>query len=123
MGTLKEQMLQEEEQKARQWRFQKIADHLGLSYEEVVQLEPDIEPTMTSDDAQVGWDITFPQDTPKEILDRIGGDFHRVGLPFFQDGSEDAYDDKETEGGFISLSSDFAKRTADQLRKDADENK
>jgi hypothetical protein len=84
MGSLKHQWMDEQFDRQQEINFRKIATYLGLSYEEVEMASPQIEPNLTNDDAVVGWDIMFPEDIPKLILDKLGGEtLHRVDVNFF----------------------------------------
>lgn len=125
MGSLKDQWMDEQFDRQQERKFRKIADYLGLTYEEVEEASPEIEPNQTSDDAVVGWDIMFPQDTPKHILDKLGGEtMHRVDVNFFDDGDDYAEgdyveDDYVDEGGsgFVDMPAEQAMRIAEELRK------
>ena len=76
MGSWKEKAMDEQFNKEQTRRYQKIADYLGLTLDEVESLEPEVEANETNDGAIVGWDIMFSKDTPQAILSKMGGDTH-----------------------------------------------
>jgi len=117
MGSAKEQM----HDNAIEKRDRKIADHLGLTYDELSETEFEME----SDDVHAVSLITFSDSSPKEILNKIAdlkeGRSVEIETSVFTDGdfSDDfsSEDFNTSESGFVDIHPDTAKAMADAVKK------
>lgn len=66
---MSEQFIEEQNEKFRAL----LADHLGISIEELDQYGGEIEERTGNDGAVYGHYIRFDSDTPKEVLEKING--------------------------------------------------
>ncbi|MCY7324394.1 MAG: hypothetical protein LH660_21985 [Phormidesmis sp. CAN_BIN36] len=74
------QQLEEMQEK---WRDQKLAAALGISYDDLLELEWSLDPNEGHDGALHGYMVTFSEESPKKILNKIVGirDGYFVNLP------------------------------------------
>ena len=54
-------------------RYHKLAEILGISYDEVVELDPEIQDRSSDDGVLYGFYIEFDKSSPKHIIDKISG--------------------------------------------------
>lgn len=116
---MKNDWIDEQSARYEEARLRKLAEHLGLTYEEIKQADPKFDEQETNDGMQVGWFVELSAETPKAILDKLNGkrDF-TFGLHSFDTADmEDSEEDMDLGGVFVDLPSDFVKRTAEELRK------
>jgi hypothetical protein len=122
MGKMKNDWIDEQSAKYEKRRWEIVADYLGLTSSEVEEANPEFHEIETEDGMQVGWEVRFPEGTKQETLTKLGGEkTHRFDLHVFDDNGEDP--EESIDGGFIDLPTDFVKRTAEDLKKQKDENK
>jgi hypothetical protein len=54
-------------------RNHKLAEILGISYDEVVELDPEVHERTSNDGVLYGFYIEFDENSPKHIVDKISG--------------------------------------------------
>ena len=54
-------------------RFHKLAEILGISYDEVVELDPEVQDRTSEDGVLYCFYIEFDKKSPKHIIDKISG--------------------------------------------------
>ena len=90
------QQLEEMQEK---WADEKLATALGISYDELHELEWSLDPNEGHDGAIYGYMVTFSEESPKEILNKIEGidEGYSVSLPscFFDEPDDEEPDDFE----------------------------
>ena len=69
MGIAKEQLYDNQQEAF----YESIAERLGITYDEVEEIEPQTNKNTGRDGAVYGNYLTFKKDAPKEILDKIEG--------------------------------------------------
>ena len=69
MGIAKEQLYDNQQEAF----YESMAERLGITYDEVEEIEPQINENTGNDEAVYGYYLTFKEDAPREILDKIEG--------------------------------------------------
>lgn len=69
MGIAKEQLYDNQQEAF----YEMLAERLGITCDEVEEIEPQINENTGSDGAVYGYYLTFKEDAPREILDKIEG--------------------------------------------------
>lgn len=69
MGAAKEQLYDNQQEAL----YEMLAEHLGITYDEVEEIEPQINENIGSDEVVYGYYLTFKKDAPREILEKIEG--------------------------------------------------
>lgn len=126
MGSLKDDWMDEQNERSYQRKIEKLATHYGFNADEVDGLEVDIDHNTGNDDFVYGWYVQFPEETPQHIKDRVGQNgFATLPLDFFEeegdhDDEHDGIDDDgpdEGGSGFIDMPADEAMKLAREARK------
>ena len=69
MGIAKEQLYDNQQEVF----YESMAERLGITYDEAEEIEPQINENTGSDGAVYGYYLSFKEDAPREILDKIEG--------------------------------------------------
>lgn len=69
MGIAKEQLYDNQQEAF----YETLAERLGITCDEVEEIEPQIKENTGSDGAVYGYYLSFKEDAPREILDKIEG--------------------------------------------------
>lgn len=69
MGIAKEQLYDNQQEAF----YESMAERLGITYDEVEEIEPQINENTGNDEAVHSYYLTFKEDAPREILDKIEG--------------------------------------------------
>ena len=97
MGILKNDFIESEFEKFERIRFQKIADDLNVSLEDIQTLEPTIEDDTTEDGLVSGHTVVFAEDGDADIMAKIvdkleDGQYLYYGLNAFDVENDLGYD-------------------------------
>ena len=92
MGSMKDLMIEMQEAK----NDEKLAKILGITYDELLQLDHEIDTDESSDGLIYNYIVEFGDDAPKEILDKINGleDRKRVWIAPWEFENSEYYDDQ-----------------------------
>lgn len=69
MGIAKEQLYDNQQEGF----YKTLAERLGITFDEVEEIEPQINENTGSDEALYGYYLTFKEDAPRKVLDKIDG--------------------------------------------------
>ena len=75
-------------------RYHKLAEILGISYDEVVELDPEIQDNTSDDGVLYGFYVEFDENSPKHIVDKISG-IDESGTLYISANAFDEPDDDE----------------------------
>lgn len=92
MGIVKEQLFVNQ----RDVFHEKIAERLGITCDEVDEIEPEVNEDTGNDGAVYGYYLTFKEDAPRNILDKIEGldDNDYIWMDIY-DEDDSVYDEKQ----------------------------
>lgn len=114
MGSAKEQMMDDAEQK----RDAEIAEQLGITLDELYETNWEIADDTTSDGAVIGHRVEFSPDSPKHILNKVVGldESNSVTIELWDSEEENITD--EDEPIWQDIKPDVAKSIANSINDD-----